>query len=116
MHREMRDIRGDLKERADLLVREMIAEQARFRTALTEVKKEEAIRRARLETSLQAVHRAISIASVQDALLRGLKSAVTALDAQGQAAKESLQHGQAKSTTPSSNKNDHEIEEPGFTS
>jgi hypothetical protein len=98
MHREMRDISGDLNERADLLVREMIAEQARFRTTLTKLKKEEAIRREQLEASLKAVHRAISIAGVQDALLRGLKSAVTALDAQGEAPKELPQHGQAKST------------------
>ena len=80
MQREMRDISADLRERADLLVKQMIAEQARFRCALTELKKEEAIRRQRLQTALQAVQRLINVLGVQHALHRGLKSAVGALD------------------------------------
>jgi hypothetical protein len=80
MHREMRDISGDLRERADLLVRQMVAEQARFRAALTDIEKEEAIRRQRLQTALQAVQRLINVLTVQHALHRGLKSAVATLD------------------------------------
>jgi hypothetical protein len=51
MPREMRDISGDLSERADLLVKQMVAEQARFQTALTELEREKTIRRQRLETA-----------------------------------------------------------------
>ena len=80
MHREMRDISGDLKERADLLVRQMLAEQARFRSALTKVKQEEEMRRQRLDTALQAVNGLIKAVTIQHVLHRGLKSAVAALD------------------------------------
>ena len=87
LNREMRDISADLRERADLLVRQMVAEEARFRTSLSALENEEAIRRHRLKTALQAVRRAISIVTVQDALRRGLKSAVAALDAQAETSK-----------------------------
>jgi len=100
MHREMRDISGDLRERADLLVRQMVAEQVRFRTALTELEKEEAIRRRRLETTLQAVHRLINIVTVQDALRRGLKSAVAALDAQAETSKKPPEKEKPESASP----------------
>jgi hypothetical protein len=80
---EMRDISTDLMERADLLVKQMIAEHARFRCALTELENEEAIRRQRLQTALQAVQRLIDVLAVQHALHRGLKSAVAALDTLG---------------------------------
>jgi hypothetical protein len=85
MHREMRDISGDLRERADQLVRQMVAEQARFRAELADIKREEAIRRQRLQTALQAVQRLMNVLSVQHALHRGLKSAVAALDILGPA-------------------------------
>jgi hypothetical protein len=85
MTSEMRDISADLRERADLLVKQMIAEQARFRCALTELEKEEAIRRQRLKTALEAVERLIKVLGVQHALHRGLKSAVAALDTLGPA-------------------------------
>jgi hypothetical protein len=81
MHREMRDISGDLRQRADLLMRKMVAEQARFRRALTELEKERAIRRQRLEAAVQAVHRLVNVITVQHVLHRALNSAVTALDA-----------------------------------
>jgi hypothetical protein len=80
MHRQLRDISGDLKERADLLARQINAAQARFQVLMTELKNEKAIQRQRLETELQAIHRLINIVTVQHALHRGLKSAVAALD------------------------------------
>jgi len=80
MHREMRDISGDLRERADLLVRQMLAEQARFRAALTVLEKEKAIRRQRLEKAVQAIHGLVNVITVQHVLHRALNSAVTALD------------------------------------
>jgi hypothetical protein len=83
MYREMRDISGDLRERADLLVRQMVAEQARFRKTLTELEKEKAMRRQQLEAAVQAVHRLVNVITVQHVLHRALNSAVTALDAQG---------------------------------
>ena len=101
MHREMQDKSGDLRERADLLVRQMVAEQARFRASLSALENEEAIRRKRLETALQAVHRAIHITTVRDVLLRGLKSAVAALDAQAETSKGPLQNEKAESPSPS---------------
>jgi ABC-type transporter Mla subunit MlaD len=93
MYREMRDISGDLRERADLLVGQMVAEQARFRRALTELEKEKAMRRQQLEAAVQAVHRLVSVITVQHVLHRALNSAVTALDAQAEASKEPLQKG-----------------------
>jgi hypothetical protein len=38
MHRQLRDISGDLKERADLLARQINAAQARFQVLMTELK------------------------------------------------------------------------------
>jgi hypothetical protein len=83
MHREMRDISGDLRERADLLVRQMVAEQAQFRAALADMEREEKARRQRLQTALQTVQRLINVLTVQHALHRGLKSAVSALNTLG---------------------------------
>jgi hypothetical protein len=80
MHRQLRDISGDLKERADLLARQINAAQARIQALMMELKKEKAIQQQRLETELQAIHRLINIVTVQHALHRGLKSAVAALD------------------------------------
>jgi hypothetical protein len=79
MHRQLRDISDDLKERADLLARQINAAQARFQALMTELKKEKALQRQRLETELQAIHRLIHIAIVQDALRKALTSAVAAL-------------------------------------
>ena len=102
MYREMRDISGDLRERADLLVRQMVAEQARFRRALTELEKEKAMRRQQLEAAVQAVHRLVNVITVQHVLHRALNSAVTALDAQAEASKEPLQKKKAESASTSS--------------
>jgi len=82
MLREMRDISGDLRERADLLVRQMVAEQVQFRTSLSELQKGKAVQRQRLEAALQAVHNLINVLTVRYALHRALNSAVVALDAQ----------------------------------
>jgi hypothetical protein len=79
MHHEMRDISGDLKERADLLRGEIDSAQARFQAVITELKKERATQRQRLETELQAVYRLINIVTVQHAFRNALKSAVAAL-------------------------------------
>jgi hypothetical protein len=101
MHREMRDISGDLRQRADLLVRQMVAEQARYRAALTELKKEKTIQRQRLERAVQAVHGLVNIITVQHVLHRALNSAVTALDAQAETSKGPLQNEKAESPSPS---------------
>ena len=95
MHREMRDISGDLRERADLLVRQMVAEQARFRAALTELEKEKAIQRQRLERAVQAVHGLVNVITVQHVLHRALNSAVTALDAHAETSKGPLENKKA---------------------
>ena len=42
MHGEMRDISGDLRERADLIVGQTVAEQARFRQQLMKLNEERA--------------------------------------------------------------------------
>ena len=102
MYREMRDISGDLRERADLLVRQMVAEQARFRKTLTELEKEKAMGRQQLEAAVQAVHRLVNVITVQHVLHRALNSAVTALDAQAEASKEPLQKKKAESASTSS--------------
>jgi hypothetical protein len=101
MHREMRDISGDLRERADLLVRQMVAEQARYRAALIELEKEKAIQRQRLDRAVQAVHGLVNVITVQHVLHRALNSAVTALDAQAEASKEPLQKKKAESACTS---------------
>jgi hypothetical protein len=102
MYREMRDISGDLRERADLLVRQMVAEQARFRRALTEMEKEKAMRRQQLEAAVQAVHRLVKVITVQHVLHRALNSAVIALDTQAEASKQPLQKKKAESASTSS--------------
>ena len=104
MHREMRDISGDLRQRADLLVRQMVAEQARYRAALTELKKEKTIQRQRLERAVQAVHGLVNIITVQHVLHRALNSAVTALDAQAEASNEPLQKKKTESASSTSSK------------
>jgi hypothetical protein len=101
MHREMRDISGDLKERADLLQRQIDNAQARFQGVMTKLKKDSATQRQRLETELQAIHRLINLVSMQHALHRGLKSAVAALDALG-AAKMSEIESKKDNDTPDS--------------
>jgi hypothetical protein len=53
MQREMRDISGDLKERADLLQGQIDSAEARFQAVTTELQKERATQRQRLETELQ---------------------------------------------------------------
>ena len=95
MHREMRDISGDLRQRADLLVRQMVAEQARYRAALTELEKEKTGR------AVQAVHGLVNIITVQHVLHRALSSAVAALDAQAETSKGPLQNVKA-APSPSS--------------
>jgi hypothetical protein len=101
MHREMRDISGDLKERADLLQRQIDNAHARFQAVITKLKKDSATQRQRLETELQAIHRLINLVSMQHALHRGLKSAVAALDALG-AAKMSEIESKKDNDTPDS--------------
>jgi hypothetical protein len=100
MYREMRDISGDLRERADLLVRQMVAEQARFRMVLTELEKEKAMRRQQLERAVQAVHRLVNVITVQHVLHRALNSAVTALDAQPLQKKKAESASTSKETIP----------------
>jgi len=101
MHGEMRDISGDLRERADLIVGQMVAEQARFRQQLMKLNKERATRRQQLETARQSIHRFINILTVQHVLHRALKSAVTALDAQAEKSEKALQKEKAEAS-PSS--------------
>ena len=101
MQREMRDIRADLMERADLLQRQLDSAQARFHAVMTELKEERATQRLKLETQIQAIHRLINLVSMQHALHRGLKSAVAALDALG-AAKMSEIESKKDNDTPDS--------------
>ena len=80
MQSEMRVVSGDLKERADILKGQIDGAESRFQVVITELQKERATQRQRLETELQAIHRLINF-SMQQALHRGLKSAVAAVDA-----------------------------------
>lgn len=80
MHRKMRDISSDLKERADLLAKQIEATQARFEAVITDIAQQRAIRRRRLETELRSVRNLIKIATVQQALHKALTSAVVSLD------------------------------------
>jgi hypothetical protein len=86
---------------ADLLVRQMVAEQARFRRALMDLEKEKAMRRQQLQAAVQAVHRLVNVITVQHVLHRALNSAVTALDAQANASKEPRQKKKANSASVS---------------
>jgi len=72
-------------ERANLLQGQIDSAQARFQAVITQLRNERATQRQRFETELQAVHRLIHIVSIQQALQRGLKSAVAALDNLGAA-------------------------------
>jgi hypothetical protein len=65
MHREMRDISADLKERAELLRAQIDSAQARFQAVISELNEERAIQRQRLESEVQAVHRLMHIVSIQ---------------------------------------------------
>ena len=80
MQSEMRVVSGDVKERADILKGQIDGAESRFQVVITELQKERATQRQRLETELQAIHRLINF-SMQQALHRGLKSAVAAVDA-----------------------------------
>jgi len=105
MHGEMRDISGDLRERADLIVGQMVAEQARFRQQLMKLNEERATRRQQLETARQSIHRFINILTVQHVLHRALKSAVIALDTQAEKSEKALQKEKAEAS-PSSKETD----------
>jgi len=80
MQSEMRVVSGDVKERADILKGQIDGAESRFQVVIAELQKERATQRQRLETELQAIHRLINF-SMQQALHRGLKSAVAAVDA-----------------------------------
>src|SRR5262249_45120163 len=90
------------RERADLLVKQMVAEQARFRTALTELEKEKAMRRQQLEAAGKAVHRLVNVITVQHVLHPALTSAIIHLDAQAEASNEPLKKKKAESASTSS--------------
>ena len=81
MQSEMRVVSGDVKERADILKGQIDGAESRFQVVITELQKERATQRQRLETELQAIHRLINLMGMQQAPHRGLKSAVAALDA-----------------------------------
>src|SRR4030095_11472027 len=80
MHREMRDISSDLKERADLLAKQIEATQARFEAVITDIAQQRAIRRRRLETELRSVRNLIKIATLKHALHKALTAALVSLD------------------------------------
>jgi flagellar biosynthesis chaperone FliJ len=96
MQEEMRDISGDLRERADLIVGQMVAEQTRYRQQLAQLNEERATRRQQLETARQSIHRFINVLTVQHVLHRALKSAVTALDAQAEKSEKSPSKGKGR--------------------
>jgi hypothetical protein len=50
------EISGDLRERADILKGQIDGTEARFQVVITELQKERATQRQRLETELQAIH------------------------------------------------------------
>jgi hypothetical protein len=105
MHREMRDISSDLKERADLLAKQIEATQARFEALITDVAQQRAIRR-RLETELRSVRSLVKIATVQHALHKALTSVVVSLDtiAKPTTSKKHLQEEKVESGTEAGRK------------
>jgi hypothetical protein len=112
MHREMRDITADLMERADLLQRQIDNAQARFQAVMTELKEERATQRLKLETQIQAIHRLINLLSVQQALHRGLKSAVAGLDALSSAKVSGTEGKKEKGEPPQSQSEERSREAP----
>jgi hypothetical protein len=105
----MRDISGDLKERADILKGQIDGTEARFQVVITELQKERATQRQRLETELQAIHRLINLMGMQQALHRGLKSAVAALDALSAAKKSGTEGKRDNGKTPDSQSASQEV-------
>jgi hypothetical protein len=74
----MRDIRGDLKERANLLEQQLNAEQAQFEKLIEQLTREHESRVEELKAELEAVNR------VKDIELRRLGSTNSAPHAQPQ--------------------------------
>jgi hypothetical protein len=109
MQSEMRDISGDLKERADILKGQIDGTEARFQVVITELQKERATQRQRLETELQAIHRLINLMDMQQALHRGLKSAVAALDALSAAKKSGTEGKRDNGKSPDSQSASQEV-------
>ena len=59
----MRDIRGDLQDRADMVEQQINAEHAQFQTLIAQLKREQDSRLEDLKAQLQAVNRLIEVAA-----------------------------------------------------
>ena len=61
----MRDIRGDLQDRADIVEQQINAELAQFETLIARLKREQECRLEGLKAQLQAVNKVIEVAAWQ---------------------------------------------------
>jgi len=74
----MRDICGDLQERANIIEREIKAEHARFEMLLVQLKGQQDNRLAELRTQLWAVRRFVEVATWQHKLRTAVSLLATA--------------------------------------
>lgn len=74
----MRDIRGDLQERANLFEQQINAEHAQFDNLIEQLKREQDSRLEDLKAQLQAVNRVIEVATWQHNVRAALAAAVAA--------------------------------------
>jgi hypothetical protein len=61
----LRDIRGDLQDRVNMVEQQINAEHAQFKTLIAQLKREQDSRSEDLKSQLQAVNRLIEVAAWQ---------------------------------------------------
>jgi hypothetical protein len=86
----MRDIRGDLQERGNIVEQEINAEHARFEMLLVRLKREQDSTLADLRAQLQAVKRLVEVANWQHNLRAAVLLAAAAVSATEVSAKKPL--------------------------
>jgi hypothetical protein len=93
----MRDLRGDLQDRADMVERQTNVEHAQYQTLIAQLKREQDSRLEDLKAKLQAVNRLIEVAAWQHNVRAAvaLAAAVTAaVESSAAAAARQLSHPQ----------------------
>jgi hypothetical protein len=76
----MRDIRGDLQERASMVEREIKVERARLEMLLTQLKREQDSRLEHLRAQLWAMNRLVEVATLQHKLRTAVSLAAAAIE------------------------------------
>ena len=77
----MRNIRGDLQDRADMVEQQINAEHAQFDNLIEQLKREQDSRLEDLKAQLQAVNRLIEVAAWQHNVRAAVALAATAAEA-----------------------------------